>query len=65
MINKMLSIYEASEILKVSERTVYRMIEQGKIGVIRITPKNLAIPEDDIQNYLLGQYQKNGGNGAE
>lgn len=61
----MLSIYEASEILKVSERTVYRMIEQGKIGVIRITPKNLAIPEDDIQNYLLGQYQKNGGNGAE
>mgnify|MGYP006921394865 FL=1 len=65
MINKMLSIYEASEMLKVSERTVYRMIEQGKIGVIRITPKNLAIPEDDIQNYLLGQYQKNGGNGAE
>lgn len=64
MINKMISVQEASEMLKISERTIYRLIEKGEIGVVRVTPKNLLIKEEEMLRFLESRYERKGQEGA-
>lgn len=67
MINKMMTVDETAKMLKVSERTLYRLIERGKIGVVRVTARNILIPERDVNEYLASQYNVKEGasNGTE
>jgi len=40
--------------LKVSERTVYRLIQEGRLTAIRINGRALRIPESAFAGYLKG-----------
>ncbi len=51
-INNLLTIKEVSEILKLSQRTVYRLIEAGRLTVIKISRKAYRIPEKELIRFL-------------
>jgi len=51
-INNLLTIKEVSEKLKLSQRTIYRLIEAGKLSVIKISRKAYRIPEKELIRFL-------------
>jgi excisionase family DNA binding protein len=44
----LLTVREAAERLRVSDKTVRRMITKGEIPVIRVGPRLIRIPEEII-----------------
>jgi excisionase family DNA binding protein len=46
----LLTVREAAERLRVSEKTVRRMITKNEIPVIRVGPRLIRILEDNIMN---------------
>lgn len=61
MIKQMMTYDEAADYLKVSPRTVRRLVSDGKLGVIRVSYKNVVIPSDDIEKFLNDQYERQNG----
>lgn len=51
-INNLLTIKEVSEKLKLSQRTVYRLIEARRLNVIKISRKAYRIPEKELIRFL-------------
>jgi excisionase family DNA binding protein len=49
--NKLLTVNEVAEILRVSNMTVYRLVKSGQIPAIRVG-KNYRIKESDVNAYL-------------
>ncbi len=49
--NKLLTVNEVAEILRVSNMTVYRLVKSGQIPAIRVG-KNYRIKESDVNKYL-------------
>lgn len=48
----LLTIQEVAEKLRISERTVYRYIDAGKLKVIKLTRKVTRIAESDLLQFL-------------
>ena len=48
----LLTIKEVAKKLRISERTVYRYIEAGKLKVIKLTRKVTRIAEKDLLQFL-------------
>ena len=49
--NKLLTVNEVANILRVSNMTVYRLVKGGQIPAIRVG-KNYRIKESDVNDYL-------------
>ncbi len=49
--NKLLTVNEVADILRVSNMTVYRLVKGGQIPAIRVG-KNYRIKESDVNKYL-------------
>jgi excisionase family DNA binding protein len=56
---RFLTVTEVAAHLRVSNMTVYRLINTGGLPAIRIG-KSFRIREDDLNRYLTGQYTKAG-----
>jgi excisionase family DNA binding protein len=54
-----LTVAEVAATLRVSNMTVYRLINTGSLAAIRIG-KSFRIREDDLHRYLAEQYTKAG-----
>ncbi len=50
---RLLTVAEVADVLRVSNMTVYRLIKAGQIGAIRVG-KNYRIPQADLDDYLEG-----------
>ena len=46
--------FELAQLLKVSVRTVDRMIADGEIRVVRVHGKTVRIPKAEVERYLSG-----------
>ncbi len=53
------TVAEVAAILRVSNMTVYRLINTGSLAAIRVG-KSFRIREDDLHRYLAQQYTKAG-----
>lgn len=58
--NKLLTVNEVANILRVSNMTVYRLVKGGQIPAIRVG-KNYRIKESDVNDYLNRGSQGAGG----
>ncbi len=47
MSNNLITVREAADFLRISARTVYRLIESGQLGAVRIG-KQWRIPANDL-----------------
>jgi excisionase family DNA binding protein len=56
---RFLTVTEVAASLRVSNMTVYRLINAGGLPAVRIG-KSFRIREDDLNRYLSGQYTKAG-----
>jgi excisionase family DNA binding protein len=57
--DRLLSVREAAEVLRVSEHYVYRLLAGGQLGFTRIgLRKGLRIAERDLQQFLAGRHHK-------
>ncbi len=56
---RFLTVTEVAANLRVSNMTVYRLINTGGLPAVRIG-KSFRIREDDLNRYLAGQYTKAG-----
>jgi excisionase family DNA binding protein len=56
---RFLTVAEVAVTLRVSNMTVYRLINTGSLAAIRIG-KSFRIREDDLNRYLTDQYTKAG-----
>ncbi|MGQ9475779.1 MAG: helix-turn-helix domain-containing protein [Actinomycetota bacterium] len=55
--NKLLTVNEVANILRVSNMTVYRLVKSGQIPAIRVG-KNYRIKESDVNEYLSKGIQR-------
>ena len=53
MDNRLLTVKEVSNLLRVSDMTVYRLIKSKQISAIRVG-KNFRIKESEVEKYLNG-----------
>ncbi|MCP4005419.1 MAG: helix-turn-helix domain-containing protein [bacterium] len=54
MSDNLITVREAADFLRISARTVYRLIESGQIGAVRIG-KQWRIPSSDLPGVALGE----------
>ncbi len=57
MIEELLKINEVCKILKISKRTLYHWIEQGKLPCIRLSQKTIRFRTSDIMDIIAKAYQ--------
>jgi excisionase family DNA binding protein len=57
--SRFLTVTEVAATLRVSNMTVYRLINTGSLAAVRIG-KSFRIREDDLNRYLVQQYTKAG-----
>ena len=56
---RFLTVAEVASLLRVSNMTVYRLIQGGEMGAVRVG-KSSRIREDDIDKYLADRYTEAG-----
>lgn len=57
--SKFVTVAEVAEMLRVSNMTVYRLIQAGQIGSVRVG-RSYRIREADVDRYLADQYTQAG-----
>ena len=58
----LLSVKNVALILKISSRSVYRLIDNGKFEVVSLSPRKTYILEKSVEVFLQNSgYQKNNG----
>ncbi|WP_281615775.1 helix-turn-helix domain-containing protein [Flammeovirga sp. SubArs3] len=55
---ELLTPTEAKQLLGIGKTYMYKLLSEGKIRSIRITPRSIRIPKTEIENYLLEQLNK-------
>ena len=48
----LLTVRQVADLLAVSVQTVYRMIDRGAIGAVRLTPGTIRLRRDDVELLL-------------
>ncbi|MDQ1397009.1 MAG: hypothetical protein QOG64_2268 [Acidimicrobiaceae bacterium] len=56
---RFVTVAEVAHLLRVSNMTVYRLIQSGALPAIRVG-RSYRIREDDVDKYLAGQYTEAG-----
>lgn len=57
--SQFLTVGEVAKTLRVSNMTVYRLIESGELPAVRIG-KSFRLREDDVDRYLAARYTEAG-----
>jgi len=55
---QLLSILEAARRLSVSEATIRRLIREGKLEPVEVSPRRVALLEDELADFVDGQIAK-------
>lgn len=58
---RLLPVDEAAERLSISTRSLRNLIALGKLRVVRVTPRRIAIGEDDLNAYIEAHRAGTGG----
>ena len=53
------TVAEVADQLRVSNMTVYRLVQSGQLAAVRVG-RSYRIREDDVDRYLAGQYTQAG-----
>ncbi len=56
---RLLTVREVAEVMRVSNMTVYRLIQAGDLAAVRVG-KSYRLREDDIDKYLGDRYTEAG-----
>ena len=56
---RFLTVAEVADLMRVSNMTVYRLINAGQLAAVRVG-KSYRIREDDIDRYLAARYTEAG-----
>jgi len=56
---RFVTVAEVANMLRVSNMTVYRLIQAGSIPAVRVG-RSYRLREDDVDRYLAGQYTEAG-----
>jgi excisionase family DNA binding protein len=56
---RFVTVAEVADLLRVSNMTVYRLIQAGSLPAVRVG-RSYRIREDDVDRYLAGQYTEAG-----
>ena len=56
---RFLTVAEVAELMRVSNMTVYRLINGGQLAAVRVG-KSYRIREDDVDRYLAARYTEAG-----
>ena len=54
-----MTVSEVADLLRVSKMTVYRLINEGSIGSLRVG-RSYRLREDDVDDYLSKRYTEAG-----
>lgn len=57
--SRFVTVAEVAELLRVSNMTVYRLVQAGQLPAVRVG-RSYRIREDDVDRYLAGQYTQAG-----
>ena len=57
--SRFVTVAEVAELLRVSNMTVYRLVQAGQLPAVRVG-RSSRIREDDVDRYLAGQYTQAG-----
>ena len=49
---KLLTAKEVSKLLRLSERTIYRLVEAGKLKAVKFSRKATRIDEKDLNQFI-------------
>jgi excisionase family DNA binding protein len=58
-IGRLLFVHTVADRLNCSKRHIYRLIESGQLGSIRLGPRGLRVPEDSLGEFLEKQQKDN------
>ena len=56
---RFVTVAEVADLLRVSNMTVYRLIQAGSLPAVRVG-RSYRIREDDVDRYLAGQFTEAG-----
>jgi excisionase family DNA binding protein len=56
--SKTLTVGQVARLLKISERSVYRNVEQGKLPAAKPTGGRLLFREEDLSRVLAGRFRQ-------
>jgi excisionase family DNA binding protein len=57
--SRFVTVSEVANLLRVSNMTVYRLVQAGQLPAIRVG-RSYRIRDDDVDKYLAGQYTQAG-----
>ena len=57
--SRFVTVSEVANLLRVSNMTVYRLVQSGQLAAVRVG-RSYRIREDDVDRYLAGQYTQAG-----
>ncbi len=57
--SRFVTVAEVASLLRVSNMTVYRLVQSGALPALRVG-RSYRIREDDVDQYLAGQYTQAG-----
>jgi excisionase family DNA binding protein len=57
--SRFVTVSEVANLLRVSNITVYRLVQSGQLPAIRVG-RSYRISEDDVDKYLAAQYTQAG-----
>ncbi len=57
-LQKFLTVHQIAEYLGISARTLYRIVEEGKIGHIKISDRCIRIRREAVAAYLAANTHK-------
>lgn len=49
---ELLRVPEVAAIFRVHRSTVYRLIDEGYLGAVRVGPRTLRVPRDEVERLL-------------
>ncbi len=55
---------QAAEFLGISVSTLYRLVEAGRIGYVRVTERNIRISREQVATFLKANTHEPGGKEA-
>jgi excisionase family DNA binding protein len=56
---RFVTVAEVASLLRVSNMTVYRLVQAGQLPAVRVG-RSYRIRDDDVDRYLAGQYTQAG-----
>jgi excisionase family DNA binding protein len=56
MLNAPLTVPSTAVALGVSKPTVFRLLREGRLGFIQVSPRRIVIPRSEVDRYLMENF---------